>query len=55
MGRGEAFIFLATLLKAYSFEKPVDNPEPKEEVFWGLARVPKPYYVRIVKRKSRFE
>lgn len=51
LARGEIFIFLAKLIRAFHFTKPLAHPPPKGDVVWGMARLPKPFHVQIQLRK----
>ncbi|TRY68671.1 hypothetical protein TCAL_03243 [Tigriopus californicus] len=51
LARGEIFIFLAKLIRAFQFCKPVEHPPPNADVVWGMARLPKPFYVYLKVRK----
>jgi len=52
LGRGEAFIFLAALVKKFRFQRPANHSNPSGEVEWGLARVPAKYWIQVTERKQ---
>lgn len=50
LARVELFIFFTTLLQKFTFVLPEDQPRPREDGHFALARSPHPYQMQAVPR-----